>query len=525
VTDLPDTIASELQAAAADSGNTTVLEYDGESVSFAELHVRVRAAAVGLIAAGVAAGDRVAVWAPNTLEAAIALLAVPLTGAASVPLNTRYQHREAAEIVERAGCALVLAPAAFLGRDYAAEAAKMDGPATVVSLGPDASAGTLAWATLVTGGTKADEDELAARAAAQSGDGVVLIQYTSGTTGRPKGAALRQGPMLATARTWARVSGFGRGDTGLITYPMAHIGGFKTGLLTTIVARATSALFPVVDAESLIALTAQYRPTVLAAPPPVLRTLLDAVRDGRLPATRLISTVVTGSSIVPPTLVRELTSTLVRDVINAYGLTETTGTCTMTRRGDPVDVVCETIGYPVDGVEVRIASDVAATGDGEEPPVGEIEVRGANVMVGYLDDPAATAEVMDGDWLRTGDVGWIDSKGYVRIVGRAKDMVIVGGFNVYPAEVEHVLAAHPGVAEAAAVGVPDERLGEVVAAFVVPSGKAQPDDAELTGWCRERLANFKVPRHLWAVRSLPRANAGKIAKGELRAAALRRLGR
>jgi acyl-CoA synthetase (AMP-forming)/AMP-acid ligase II len=525
VTGLADTIARELRAAAADSPGATVIDYGKERLSFAELHDRVRAAARGLVAAGVARGDRVAVWAPNTIEAVTALLAIPVAGAVVVPLNTRYRQREAAEIVQSAGCRLVLAPASFLGRGYAAEALKIDGPAAVVSLGPDTTAGTAAWHELITAGTAADDRELAARVAAQSGTDVVLIQYTSGTTGRPKGAALRQGPMLATARTWTAVAGLDRGDTCLVTYPMAHIGGFKTGLLTTLVARATAVLFPVVNAESLIAAMSRHRAAVVAAPPPVLRTLLDAVRDGQLPATRQIRTAVTGSAIVPPALVRELTDKLVTEVINAYGLTEATGVCTMTRRGDPIELVCETVGRAIDGVEVRIApGSAAASADGDQPGAGEIEVRGPNVMAGYLDDPDATAEVMDGDWLRTGDVGWIGAGGYVRIAGRAKDMVVVGGFNVYPAEVEHVLAAHPGVAEAAAVGVPDDRLGEVVAAFVVPLPGQGPGAAGLTRWCRERLANFKVPRYLWIVPSLPRANAGKVAKSELRATALRTLG-
>jgi acyl-CoA synthetase (AMP-forming)/AMP-acid ligase II len=210
----------------------------------------------------------------------------------------------------------------------------------------------------------------------------------------------------------------------------------------------------------------------------------------------------------------------------------------MTRRGDPVELVCATVGSAIPGVEVRIApgpADAVASptmaGDGattQTPEgaagparpagatrVGEIEVHGRNVMVGYLEDPQATAEAMRDGWLRTGDIGWIGADGYVRIVGRAKDMVVVGGFNVFPAEVEHVLVSHPDVAEAAVVGVPDERLGEVPVAFVVPvAGPPAPD--ALIQWCRDRLANFKVPRRVWIVGSLPRVTAGKVSKPELR---------
>jgi len=325
------------------------------------------------------------------------------------------------------------------------------------------------------------------------------------------------------------------GDVYPVTYPLAHVGGFKTGVLTTLSARATCVLFPVVNTETLVAVISAHQPTIVNGPPPVLRSLLSAVRDGLLPVSTRIRTVVTGSAIVPPPLVRDLARLLgVTDVIIAYGLTEATGVCTMTRRGDPLELVCETVGTVIDGVQVRIAPAPATGGEefpsgaaeGADRPAGtgEIEVRGPNVMVGYLDDPVATAEVMDGGWLRTGDVGWIGDDGYVRIVGRTKDMVVVGGFNVYPAEVEHVLADHPGVSEAAVVGVPDDRLGEVVVAFVVPSAATTTTPATLLQWCRDRLANFKVPRHVWIVESLPRGAVGKIAKSDLRTRALASLG-
>jgi len=200
-------------------------------------------------------------------------------------------------------------------------------------------------------------------------------------------------------------------------------------------------------------------------------------------------------------------------VINAFGITEASGVCMMTRRGDPVELVCGTVGSAIPGVEVRIAPgqpDPAGA-----PLVGELEVRGRNVMAGYLEDAEATAEAMHDGWLRTGDIGWIGADGYVRIVGRAKDMVVVGGFNVFPAEVEHVLADHPDVAEAAVVGVPDERLGEVPVAFVVAAA-SPPGPEALIQWCRDRLANYKVPRRVWIVVSLPRVTAGKVSKPELR---------
>lgn len=191
-----------------------------------------------------------------------------------------------------------------------------------------------------------------------------------------------------------------------------------------------------------------------------------------------------------------------------------------------MDLVCDTVGAAIPGVEVRIApaADGSAPADGASR-VGEIEVRGHNVMAGYLEDQQATAEAMHDGWLRTGDIGWIGPDHYIRIVGRVKDVVVVGGFNVFPAEVEHVLAAHPVVAEAAVVGIPDERLGEVPVAFVVPTSpaSASPAPDELIAWCRDRLANFKVPRRVWLVDSLPRVTVGKVAKPELRDRAIARM--
>lgn len=513
------TIAGALATAAAVAGDAPWLTDEGRDLTFGAMHARVVAVAAALVARGVTPGDRVAVWAPNTLEAATALLAIPMAGATVVPLNTRYRLREVAEIVESAGVRLIMTPGRFLHRDYAEEARQLGPGVQLVSFSDQIEPGALAWSDFLAGAEPEHAAELADRIAAQTGDEIVVVQYTSGTTGRPKGALLRQAPMLATARTWAAVVGLTAGDVAPITYPLAHVGGFKTGLLTTLLVRARALLLPVVDADALVAAMAQYRVTILSAPPPVLRTILDAVHGGRLPRDTSVRTVITGSAPVPPALVRELADVMgVQDVINGYGLTEATGVCTMTRRGDAINLVCETIGRPIDGVQVR----VAATGDdlSTGAAVGELEVRGANVMVGYLDDPAATAEVMHDGWLRTGDVGHIDPDGYVRISGRSKDLVIVGGFNVYPAEVESVLAEHPALVEAAVVGVPDDRLGEVIAAFVVLSPGAVIDAHELIAWCAPRLANYKVPRFVWAVRHLPRGAVGKVAKAELRARAL-----
>jgi acyl-CoA synthetase (AMP-forming)/AMP-acid ligase II len=200
------------------------------------------------------------------------------------------------------------------------------------------------------------------------------------------------------------------------------------------------------------------------------------------------------------------------NVVTGYGLTETTGTVSMCRHDDPPEVIAETVGRPLPGVEVRVVDD-----DGKDAPIGEFLVRGFNVMKGYFNNPEATAEAIDADgWLKTGDVGLIDNGGNLRITDRKKDMFIVGGFNAYPAEIENALLGHPDVAQVAVVGVPDERLGEIGVAFVIPRPGHTVDPAEVVAWCRDHLANFKVPRRVVVVDALPLNPSGKVMKFVLR---------
>lgn len=491
-------VAGLLTAAAADAGDAVALVEGDRRLTYRELDAAVRRGAAAWRRTGLAPQDRVAVWAVNTLDCAVAMLAVVAAGGVLVPLNPRYTRAEVAGILAPARCRALLVPPAAGGRDLAAEAAAvaagLDPAPEVVVLAGDAAAGRDDGPTGAAGTDAPGEPgELA------------VVQFTSGSTGRPKGAMLRQEPMLTSADAWARTVGLRRGDVFPVAYPLAHVGGFKTGLLSPFTARATVVLLTEVSREALVAAARDVAVSVLSAPPAALGALLEAVRSGRLPRPAALRTVVTGSAVVSPDLVRALVGELgAADVVVAYGLTEATGVVTMTRPGDPLERVCGTIGAPVDDVEVRVAAG------------GELEVRGPTVMAGYLDAPEATAAAVRGGWLRTGDLGRIGADGYVRLTGRAGEAVTVGGFTVHPAEVEQVLAAHPAVREAAVVGAPDERVGEVPVAFVVlsPGGSATP--AELVAWCAGRLADFKVPRRLAVVGDLPRGAAGKVARPRLR---------
>ena len=495
------TLADLLRAAAADAPDVVALSCDGQDLTYRELAATIGRAAQAWHQHGLRPDDRVAVWADNSLDCALVMLSVIVAGGILVPLNPRYTVAEVAAILPRAACRYIAAASSAGGRTLAADVVGVAGGAEVVTLAGSPAPGTIGWHELL---SRADDAPLPHRSSE-----LAAIQFTSGTTGRPKGALLRQAPMLDTARTWSDVVGLRRGDVYPVLYPLAHVGGFKTGVISAFHARATSTLVPQVSSASIVEIVRSGRVAVLNAPPTAQAYVLAARRSGALPGELGIRTAVIGSATVPPALVRGLVEDLgVADVVIGYGLTEATGVCTMTRRGDPLELVSGTIGRPIDGVEVR----VNPTGDGAADGVGELEVRGANVMAGYLDDPAATAEAMHDGWLRTGDLGWIGPDGYVRLAGRTRDLVIVGGFNVYPVEIEHALVDHPAVREVAVVGLPDSRLGEVTAAFVVGGG-IEPD--ALLAWCRERLANFKVPRHLWLVDELPRNAMGKIVKTDL----------
>jgi len=515
------TIPGRLERTCAEHRDGTALvSQAAERVSYGDLLERVRVGARALLDLGVDSGARVALWAPNSVEWVVASLATVAIGAQLVPLNTRWRLHEVLDLVVRARCAVWFVPDEFLGTPMAgpaAEAARGRWDGRVVAFGAP-PAGGLAWAAVTRRADLPSSALVDARMAAVRPDDVSHVQFTSGTTGRPKGALLRHAAMVLTTAAWAQIVGLTTADRYPIVSPMAHIGGHKTGSLAALTAGAAS--YPVArfDAGELLELVRTEEATVLQGPPTMFSSLLDAVDAGAAPP-RSLRVGITGSAVIPPALLRRMVTTLgVAHVHAGYGLTETTGVCTITRADDPLDLVAESSGRAIDGVELRIVDD----GGNPVPPRtrGQIVVRGPGTMTGYLDDAEATHEVVSADgWLSTGDVGWVDEAGNLRIVDRIKDMIIVGGFNTSPAEIERALEEHETVAQAAVVGVPDERLGEVPCAFVVPAPGAEADEAALLAWAKERLAGYKVPRRVCVVDALPLTPVGKVDKQQLAATA------
>jgi HIP---CoA ligase len=458
-------------------------------------------------------GDRVAVWGPNSMQWVVASFAILFAGGAVVPLNSRYTTPEAADIVRRAGCRLIFAEHEFLGRRLAGEARAMAPTAVVIGTGQGAEKGVVGMADALEP-SSASQVDLDARLAGLTPDAISHVQFTSGTTGRPKGAMLRHEAMVRTTADWVRAVGLHAGDRYPVIAPFSHIGGHKTGLLASVTAGCAALPLATFDLERLITAIDDDGITVLQGPPTMFQGLVARARtEGRRLSTLRIA--VTGAATVAPSLIREMLEVLGVDrVFTAYGLTETTGICTITRDSDSVETIAETSGRPVPHVDV----DIVDQHDRSVPAGtrGEIVVRGFNVMAGYLDDPAATDEAIRGGWLHTGDIGSVSDDGCLSIVDRLKDMIIVGGFNAYPAEIEHALLEHRDVDQVAVVGIPDERLGEVPVAFVVPRPGVALDVGVLDAICRARLANFKRPRTVFLVEALPVNAAGKVLKAELR---------
>ena len=516
---------------------------DGRTrVSYAELGARVERAAAACVANGVRVGDRVALWAPNSLDWIVSALGAVSAGAVLVPLNTRFKGGEAADVLARSRAKLLFVTGTFLGTSYVASlrrAAGADGgrlraPGAVgsgceppgplpglpqleqvVVLSDDAPADFRTWKDFLASGDGVSAAEVRARSAGLTGDSPSDIIFTSGTTGRPKGAVITHAQTLRAYEVWSELAGLRQGDRYLIVNPFFHTFGYKAGVIACLMRGATMIPQPVFNVETAMANVAAERVSVLPGPPTLHQSLLDhpARDDYDLSALRLV---VTGAAVVPLRLVERLRAELrVDTVLTAYGLSEASGIVTMCRRGDEPSVIASTSGRAIPGTEVRVVDPLGAPLPPGSP--GEVLVRGFNVMRGYFEDPAETARAVTADgWLRTGDIGVLDEDGNLRITDRLKDMFIVGGFNAYPAEIEQLLGLHPDVADVAVVGVPDPRLGEVGKAFVVrrPGSLVTADD--LIAWSRREMANYKVPRSVTFVGELPRNASGKVVKGELR---------
>ncbi|MFC5147414.1 AMP-binding protein [Streptomyces aureoversilis] len=551
-----------VRTAAARYGDREAVVEGRTRVGYEQLAARIERAAAGCLAAGVEAGDRVAVWAPNTLDWIVSALGAVTAGAVLVPVNTRLRGAEAVQVLARTRAKLLFVTGTFLGTSYVAALRRAAGAThgagagvgvglrdagagaggvggrrgkgrdrrpdvplpglphlqEVVVLAEDAPSGFRTWKEFLAAGDAVPAWAVRARANAVGPDAPSDVIFTSGTTGEPKGVVVTHAQSLRTFAAWSDLAGLRRGDRYLIVNPFSHTFGYKAGVLACLMRGAVMVPQAVFAVDAVLAHVTAERITVLPGPPTLLQALLDhpACAAGVLSSLRLV---VTGAADVDPRLVGRLRDEAgVPTVLTAYGMSEATGVVTMCRRDDRAEVVAGTSGRALPDTEVKV---VGAGGKALPPGrPGEVLVRGYQVMKGYFEDPRATAETVDVDgWLHTGDIGVLDGEGNLRITDRIKDMFVAGGFNVYPAEVERTLAGHPGIAEVAVVGVPDKRLGEAGKAFVVLRGGGPAVSAEeLIAWARHEMAAYKVPREVEFVPVLPRNASGKVVKRGLRQA-------
>ncbi|MBK7777469.1 MAG: AMP-binding protein [Sandaracinaceae bacterium] len=515
------TIPGMVRQCAATYGDALAVVDGDVSLSFVELSARVDEAAKAYMAAGIQKGDRVAIWAPNMWEWMVVAVGAHAAGAVVVPVNTRYKGIEAAFLLKKSGAKILLTVSGFLGNDYvallAASGEVLPALEKTVILRGEVSPGADSLATFLARASSVSEADAAARLASVLPDDLADVLFTSGTTGEPKGAMCTHAQDLRTFRAWSHIAGLRPGDRYLVVMPFFHSFGYKAGWLSAVMNGCTTYPEPVFSVDVALERTQQHRITVLPGPPALYQSILMHPKRAEYDISSL-RLAVTGAASIPVELIERMRDELKFDtVITAYGLTESTGCVTMCRQGDAPKTIAETSGRAMPDVEVRIV-------DADNQPLppnqpGEIVLRGYNVMVGYFEAEEQTREAIDADgWLHTGDVGMLDEAGNIRITDRMKDMFIVGGFNAYPAEIENTLLRMPGVGEVAVIGVPDERLGEVGMAFVVPAPGATLTAEEVLAWSRENMANFKVPRTARVVDALPRNPTGKVQKFKLREA-------
>ncbi len=514
-------------------GDAEAAVHRHERITFNQLGERIRSMAAALIASGVSHGDRIGIWAPNSIDWVVAAVGLQSVGATLVPINTRYKATEAGPILSRTRTTTLFTVTGFLDIDPVAMLAESDAdlseltdiviidgtvPIDPVPNGPvpndPVSIAPVPLAEFVERGSSVARSTVEARCAAVGPEDLCDIMFTSGTTGIAKGVMMNHGQTLEQFDAWCDFAGLRKGDRYLIANPFFHMFGYKAGWLACLLRGATMVPMAVFDVEDALRMISQERITMFPGAPTLYQMILDhkATASADLSSLRVA---VTGAADIPVELIRRMHTDLpFETIMTGYGLTEAC-TCSGTQPGDDFETIATTSGRPAVGVEIRIVDP-----DGSELPrgeVGEIVVRGNNVMQGYLDDPVATAETLDSDgWLHTGDLGTMDERDYLKIVGRLKDMLIVGGFNAYPAEIENIMLGHPAIAAVAVIGVPDERLGEVARAFVVTVPVSEADESEIIAWCRERMANFKLPRSIRFLDELPLNATGKVMKEELR---------
>jgi len=508
-----------------------VSRHQGVRLSYSELGTQVEQVARGLLAVGIETGDRVGIWAPTCAEWTLLQFACARVGAILVNVNPAYRPNELAYALGQSGVRLLVTARSFKTSDYLAMLAGVRGELPrlemVVTIDGESAgkAKDLEWPAMVDLGNGIPADQVRHREMQLDTDDPINIQYTSGTTGNPKGATLTHHNILNNAQAMARNMGYGPMDRVCIPVPLYHCFGMGIGNLGCIASGSTM-VYPAGSFDPLATLEAlsEERCTAVYGVPTMFIAMLEHPRFAEFDTSALRTGIMAGAPCPVEVMKRVVDEMHASEICIGYGMTETAPVSFITRREDDIERRVSTVGTVLPNVEGKIVDPVS----GHTVPVGtpgEVCTRGYLVMRGYWDNPEATDEAIDeAGWMHTGDIGVMDAAGYLNIVGRIKDMVIRGGENLYPREIEELLFQHPAVASVQVIGVPDARMGEELMAWIVLRDGALVTDDELRAFCRERVAHFKVPRYFKLTTDFPMTVTGKVQKFKMREMAIEELG-
>jgi fatty-acyl-CoA synthase len=520
---LGDTIGAHFELTAQRFADRPALVSCQQEVrmTYAQLDAAIDAVASGLLRAGIGAGDRVGIWAPNCAEWLLVQYATAKIGAILVNVNPAYRSHELEYVLRQSGVRLLFSASAFKTSDYAAmidEAADgLDALERTVFVDQEE------WGEFA--GAAVDREAIAARMATLSFDDPINIQYTSGTTGFPKGATLSHHNILNNGFFVTELLNLVPEDLTCLPVPFYHCFGMVMGNLGTLAHGACVVIpAPSFDPGATLEAIAAEGVTSLYGVPTMFIAMLDHDGFDGFDLTSLRTGIMAGSPCPIEVMKKVVEQMNMSEVAICYGMTETSPVSTQTRVDDPLERRVGTVGRVGPHVEVKVVDpDTGLVVERGAP--GELCTRGYSVMLGYWEDAERTAEAVDrAGWMHTGDLATMDDGGYLNIVGRSKDMVIRGGENVYPREIEEFLYTHEGIADVSVIGVPDERYGEELCAWVIPRPGATLQEDAIRQFCRSRLAHFKVPRYVLFVDEFPMTVTGKVQKFKMREASIERLG-
>jgi fatty-acyl-CoA synthase len=488
-----------------------------ERITYTELNERVNRLAGGLVKLGIKSGDKVAVWMPNRPEWIVTLFAVARIGAVLVPMDTWYKGSEAEHILKHSDSVAVITSKSFGKNDYLNILKKIRSTLPelkhIVVIGEAGDDVISYQSVLKMGDDWRENQEYTDRRFQNDLDNVVFIVYTSGTTGKPKGAMLSHMNIVANAKDAASIMHISHRDRFLVPVPFSHLFGCVLGLALTVVHGASIVVIETFDPEDVLKTIEKEKCTVCHGVPTMFIRELEVLKVRKYNLDSLRTGIIAGAPC-PVDTMQGIMNVMKCNVCIGYGLTECS-LVTMTRFEDTLQQRVESVGRPLPNVEVKIVDD-----DRNPVPMGEmgeLACKGYNVMKGYYKMPEQTADTMDEDgWFYTGDLATVDEYNYYKIVGRKKDMVIVGGFNVYPRELEEYLIADPKIQHVAVVGVPDHDLGELIAAVIVPEPRVKITGQEVVDLCYGKMASAKVPRYVFFEKELPVSSRGKVQKYILR---------